>query len=70
MNWDFEKIVQRELNGLKDILLKFQSQISCDKFYKNIESSKIWEDDIPSDSILETQYFKEIYPCDFIENIS
>jgi hypothetical protein len=34
MNWVLENLVQRALNGLEDILLKFQSQISCDNFYK------------------------------------
>jgi hypothetical protein len=33
MNWVFENLVQRALNGLEGLLLKFQSQISCDKLY-------------------------------------
>jgi hypothetical protein len=32
MNWVLENLVQGALNGLEDILLKFQSQISCDNF--------------------------------------
>jgi hypothetical protein len=70
MNLILENLVQRALNGLEDILLKFQSQINCDGFYKNKELSKIWEDDLPGDSILETPDFKGKCPGDFAENNS
>jgi hypothetical protein len=59
MNWVLENLVQGALNGLEDILLKFQSQISCDNFYRTKEPSNIWEDDLPGDSIIETLDFEE-----------
>jgi hypothetical protein len=65
-----ENLVQRKLNGLEGLLLKFQSQISCDNLYVTRKPPKIWEDDLPGNSILKTQYLKEICPCDFIEKIS
>jgi hypothetical protein len=65
-----ENLVQRTLNGLEGLLLKFQSQISCDNLYGTRKPPKIWEDDLPDNSILKTQYLKEICPCDFIEKIS
>ena len=62
MNWVFENLVKKSLHGLEDILLKLQSQISCDNFHRAKESFKIWEDDLPGDSIIETQ---ERCPCEF-----
>lgn len=58
MNWVFENLVQRPLNGLEDILLKLHSQIGCDNLFRTKEQSKIWEDDLPDDSIIETQDFE------------
>jgi len=70
MNWVPKNLVQRALNGFEDILLKFQSQMSCDNFHRIKEPSNIWEDDLFHNSIIETQDLEEIFPGDFNENIS
>jgi hypothetical protein len=70
MNWVLENLVQRTLNGLEGLLLKFQSQISCDNLYGTRKPPNIWEDDLPGNSILKTQDLKEICPGDFTEKIS
>jgi hypothetical protein len=70
MNRVLENLVQRALNGLEYTMLKFQSQISCDNFYKNTESFTICEDDLPGDSIIETQDFKERCLGDSTKKIS
>ena len=70
MNWVLENLVQRTLKGLEVLLLKFQSQISCDKLYATKKPPNIWEDDLPDNAILKTQDLKEICPGDFTKNIS
>jgi hypothetical protein len=70
MDCVLEILVQKSLNGLEDILLKFQSQISCDNFHRIKEPSKIWENDLFGNFITEIQDLEEICLGDFIENIS
>jgi hypothetical protein len=62
MNWVLENLVQGASNGLEYMLLKFQEQFSYANFYKTKEPSKIWEDEIPGDSIIKTLYFEERCP--------
>jgi hypothetical protein len=69
MNWVLENLVQGASNGLEDMLLKFQAQVSYANFYKTKEPSKIWEDELPSDSIIKTPYFEEICPGDSTKKI-
>jgi hypothetical protein len=70
MNWVLENLVERTLNGLEGLLLKFQPQISCDNLYGTIKPPNIWEDDHPSNSILKTQDLKEICLGDFTKKMS
>ena len=70
MNWVLENLAQRASNGLEDLLLKFQSQISCDNIYGTTKPPNIWEDDLPDNSILKTQDLKEICPGNFTKKIS
>jgi hypothetical protein len=70
MNLVLENLVQGALNGVEDILLKFQSQIRCDNFHRIKEPSNVWEDDLLSDFIIENLYFEERFRSHFTKNIS
>jgi hypothetical protein len=64
MNQVLEKLVQGALNGLEYILLKFYAQVNYANFYRTKEPSKIWEDDLLSDSIIKASNFEERCPND------